>query len=97
MRGRANINEEHIEHDERDNRAWIACRAERELISARWSALAREIEDVLDQYTGMCWEYGLRDASRNGVQGSAHAHGVWRLHRTTLNSAKNAANKLEEL
>ena len=89
MRGRGRNDGQHIERDERDNVMWRACYAERLEMQTEVRAVTRKLDDLLNRYEGMCWEHGLRDTSRNGTQGRAHAHAVWRLFRGIRNSGRN--------
>ncbi len=89
MRGRADINEQHVEHDDRNNVKWKECRPQRLAMQRRWMEITRELHGMLDDYTEMCDQYHLRDPSHNGVMGNAHAHGVWRLCRGIYRSGGN--------
>ena len=91
MKGRANINEQHREHDDMNNVAWRSCRPERLAMQRRWLDITRTLHAMMDDYVVMCDAYGLRDQGRNGVMGNAHAHAVWRLHRQIYRSAGNIA------
>ena len=91
VRGRANINGQHVEHDDRNNVKWRECRPQRLAMQRRWLEITHDLHAMLDDYAVMCDQYQLRDESYNGVMGNAHAHGVWRLHRQIYRSAGNIA------
>ena len=94
MRGRGDINEQHIEHDDRDNSKWRECRPERLAMRLRWLDMTQQLHGMLADYEVMCDTYHLRDVSYNGTMGNAHAHGVWRLHRGIYRSAGNIAGNI---
>jgi len=89
VRGRANINGQHIEHDDRNNVKWRECRPQRLAMQRRWMDITRSLHAMLNDYEVMCDQYHLRNPSHNGVMGNAHAHGVWRLCRGIYRSGGN--------
>jgi len=78
MRGRGNNDAEHVERDERNYKAWDACRDERLAIRAELIGVYRTFCNLADRYDGMTWEHKLEDDGYNGVIGHQSAHGVWR-------------------